>query len=103
MIIKNVLTIIFLVLGFLCFFASTVGVYRFKDFYTRLHAAGICESCGLLLCSIGLLIYQGFNQTGIKLFVVFMAVFLSSPIGTHIITKVAYKNDKRIVEDKEAV
>lgn len=103
MTIRNVLTIVFLVIGFLCFVASTVGVYRFKDFYSRLHAAGICESCGLLMCSIGLFIHQGLNQTGIKLFVVFIAVFLSSPIGTHIISKVAYKNEKRIIEDKEAV
>ena len=103
MTIRNVLTIIFLLLGFACFVASTLGVYRFKDFYSRLHAAGISEACGLVLCSIGLLIHQGLNITGLKIFLIFFAVFLTSPIGTHIIVKVAYKNHKENIEEKEAV
>lgn len=89
--IREIFTIIFMILGFVCFFASTVGVFTMKDFYCRLHAASICESAGLFLCSLGLFIYEGFNMTGIKIFIIFLAVFISSPIGTHIITKVAYK------------
>lgn len=89
--IRNIFTIIFMMLGFICFFVSTVGVFTMKDFYCRLHAASICESAGLFLCSLGLFIYEGFNMTGLKIFIIFLAVFISSPIGTHIITKVAYK------------
>lgn len=103
MIIRDILTIILLSLGFLCFLASTVGVYRFKDFYSRLHAAGICGSAGFIMCGLGLFIYQGFNITGIKILVVFIAAIVSSPIGTHIITKVAYKNNKKESQKKEAV
>lgn len=95
MIIRDVMTVIFLSLGFICFFITTVGVFRLKDFYARLHAAGICESAGLVLCSIGFLIYEGFSATGLKIFAVFMAVFIASPIGTHIIIRVAFKQSMR--------
>ena len=88
---REILTVIFMSLGFVCFLISAIGVFRFKDFYARLHAAGICESAGLVLCSVGFLIYEGPSVTGIKIFTVFLAVFIASPIGTHIITRVAYK------------
>jgi len=91
--IRQIFTILFMILGFVCFFASAVGVYTMKDFYCRLHAASVAESAGLFLCSLGLLIYEGLNITGIKIFLIFLAVFISSPIGTHIITKVAYKQN----------
>ena len=89
--IRNILTILFLSVGFLCFVASTVGVFRMKDFYCRSHAAGICGSAGLIFSGLGLFIYEGVNITGIKILLVMLAVCLSSPIGTHIICKVAYK------------
>ena len=98
MTIREIFTVIFLSLGFICFLISAIGVFRLRDFYARLHAAGICESAGLVLCSIGFLIYEGFSATGIKIFVVFLAVFIASPIGTHIIVRVAYKQS---VKDRE--
>lgn len=101
MMIRDVLTIIFMTAGFISFAASAIGVLRMKDFYCRLHAAGVCESAGLVLCSVGLLIYEGLNMTGIKIFVVFLAVFIASPIGTHIIAKVAYKQSL-LSSDKES-
>ena len=89
--IKEILTILFMSAGFLCFVASTVGVFRMKDFYCRSHAAGICGSAGLIFSGVGLFIYEGVNITGFKILLVLLAVCLSSPIGTHIICKVAYK------------
>ena len=91
MAIKEMFTILFLSLGFLCFVASTVGVFRMKDFFCRSHAAGICGSAGLIFCGVGLFIHEGMNITGFKILLVLLAVCLSSPIGTHIICKVAYK------------
>lgn len=89
--IRDILTILFMSAGFLCFVASTIGVFRMKDFYCRSHAAGICGSAGLIFSAVGLFIYQGANITGFKILIVMLAVCLSSPIGTHIICKVAYR------------
>lgn len=49
------------------------------------------ESAGLIFSAVGLFIYEGVNITGFKILLVLLAVCLSSPIGTHIICKVAYK------------
>ena len=94
----EILIVLFLSLGFICFLITAIGVFRLKDFYARLHAAGICEAAGLVLCSVGFLIYEGPSITGLKIFAVFLAVFIASPIGTHIITRVAYKES---IKNKE--
>lgn len=96
--VREILTVVFLSLGFICFLLTAIGVFRLKDFYARLHAAGICEAAGLVLCSIGFLIYEGLSITGLKIFAVFLAVFIASPIGTHIIIRVAYKES---IKNKE--
>mgnify|MGYP002514222196 FL=1 len=100
--IREIITIVLLLLGLFCFIASTIGAFRMKDFYSKLHAAGICGSSGLVFCGLGLMIYEGLNLTSVKLFLVFLFVFLTSPIGTHIITKVGYKSSSNKVEGKEA-
>ena len=96
--VREILTVVFLSLGFICFLITAIGVFRLKDFYARLHAAGICEAAGLVLCSVGFLIYEGPSVTGLKIFAEFLAVFIASPIGTHIITRVAYKES---IKNKE--
>ena len=96
--VREILTVVFLSLGFICFLITAIGVFRLKDFYARLHAAGICEAAVLVLCSVGFLIYEGPSITGLKIFAVFLAVFIASPIGTHIITRVAYKES---IKNKE--
>jgi len=106
--IREILTIVFMSAGFLCFVASTIGVFRMKDFYCRSHAAGICGSAGLIFSALGLFIYEGANITGFKILIVMLAVCLSSPIGTHIICKVAYKqslaaNGRDTAEEKKEV
>ena len=106
--IREILTIVFMSAGFLCFVASTIGVFRMKDFYCRSHAAGICGSAGLIFSALGLFIYEGANITGFKILIVMLAVCLSSPIGTHIICKVAYKqslaaNSRDTAEEKKEV
>ena len=88
--VREVLTVVFLSLGFICFLLTTIGVFRLKDFYARLHAAGICEAAGLVLCSVGFLIYEGPSITGLKIFAVFLAVFIASPIGCLLYTSLLY-------------
>jgi len=100
--IRNILTIVFMSAGFLCFVASTIGVFRMKDFYCRSHAAGICGSAGLIFSAVGLFIYEGVNITGFKILIVMLAACLSSPIGTHIICKVAYKQSLGAVRQAAA-
>ena len=91
MIIKDILIFVLMTAGMVSFAVATVGVFRMHDFYCRLHAAGICGTAGMILFALGLLLYEGLTITGIKIFAILIVAMLASPIGTHIICKVAYK------------
>mgnify|MGYP002518624489 CR=1 FL=1 len=96
-----------LLFGSLFFFlASAIGMIRLPDFYSRLHASGNSETMGLMLASLGLVIYElctGTVLTAIKLIIIFLLVFLANPIGTHILGKAALKSGHPVwtLEDKE--
>lgn len=91
----SILAAILILLGLFFFFAGTVGILRLPDFYTRLHAAGKCDSLAAMLMICGIAIYnlQPFSFAALlislKLFLVAAFVFIASPTATHAITEAA--------------
>lgn len=65
---------------------------RLPDFYSRIHASGNSETLGCMLTFIGLMIYEGATLTSLKIAFVFLLVFMANPIGSHILSKSAYKS-----------
>jgi|AntAceMinimDraft_8_1070364.scaffolds.fasta_scaffold92958_3 multicomponent Na+:H+ antiporter subunit G len=86
-----ILSAIFMLGGTFFFITATVGILRFPDFFTRLHATGKGDTLAVLLCLIGLAIYEGFSLTALK--IVFIAVFmaLAQPTATHAISRAALR------------
>lgn len=82
---------IFLVLGGFFVFAGAVGIFRFPDFYTRLHAAGVTDTLGAELILIGLCFQAGFTLITVKLLFVVFFVFFTSPTSTHAIANAAIR------------
>lgn len=100
--IRCVLTIVFLVVGLFFMTVSVVGVIKFPDFFSRLHAIGVGQSLGIGFCCMGLFIYQGPDITGIKILLVLVISMLAGPIGTHIVDRVAFREGlKRETHKKE--
>ena len=72
--------------------AGALGLLRFPDFYTRMHAAGKADTLGSLLVLTGLAAYQGFDLTAIKMLVIALFIFVTSPTATHAIARAALVN-----------
>ncbi|MEW6552631.1 MAG: monovalent cation/H(+) antiporter subunit G, partial [Campylobacterota bacterium] len=71
-----------LVAGAAFFFAGTVGLLRFPDVYTRLHALAKADNLGLGLIVLGLLLHAPGWATGIKLVLVWLlALAASATVG----------------------
>ena len=85
--VTSVLSIIFLLGGFFFFVTSTVGILRFPDFYTRLHATGKGDTLAVLLSLIGISIHTGLSVVSIKILVIALFMFLAQPTATHAISK----------------
>lgn len=79
-------------LGVFFLVAGAVGLVRFPDFYTRMHAAGKCDTLGSLLVLTGLAVHQGFDLASVKLIIVAVLIFITSPTATHAIARAAHRN-----------
>jgi multicomponent Na+:H+ antiporter subunit G len=86
----DLITAISLVLGAFFFLAGTVGMLRFPDVYSRLHALTKADNLGLGLIVFGLA-WQADSWFAIaKLFIVWGLVMLSSTTCCHLVAQVAF-------------
>ena len=88
----NILCIVLLVSGLFFLIAGVIGLFRFPDFYTRMHAAGKCDTLGSLLVVSGLAVYGGVSLASLKIIFIAVFIFLTSPTATHAIARAAFKN-----------
>lgn len=75
--------------GLICIISS-IGVLRFPDFYTRLHAASVTDTGGAALILIGMALMAPGWIVLVKLFCIFVFLFLTSPTGSHALASAAH-------------
>ena len=68
---------------------GALGLLRFPDFYSRLHAAGITDTLGAWLLIAGMMFQAGFSQVTIKLALIAIFLFFTSPTSTHALARAA--------------
>ncbi|MGB5223616.1 MAG: monovalent cation/H(+) antiporter subunit G [Arenicellales bacterium] len=87
--IPDILSWIFLVAGGLLGIIGGIGIHRFPDFFTRLHAAGITDTlCAALILS-GLGLQSGFSLVSFKLVLIFAFILFTSPTASHALANAA--------------
>ena len=69
---------------------GTVGVLRFPDIYTRLHAASITDTSGAGLVLIGMMLLAPHWLVISKLVAIFVFLFLTSPAASHAAANAAH-------------
>ena len=79
----------FLLAGSFFGISGGVGILRFPDFFTRLHAAGVTDTMCTALILIGLMFQTGLNVILVKLFLTLAFLLLTSPTATHSLAKAA--------------
>lgn len=78
-----------LLAGSLFLLCGGIGILRFPDFYTRLHAAGVTDTLGAGLILLGLMMHGGFTLVTIKLILILGFLWFTSPTATHALAKAA--------------
>lgn len=66
-----------------------IGMHRFPDMFTRLHAAGTTDTLCAALFLLGLALQAGLTLASVKLFVVFVFLLFTSPAATHALANAA--------------
>jgi multicomponent Na+:H+ antiporter subunit G len=85
----DIVTIVAVSAGAFFFLAGTVGLLRFPDTLTRLHALTKADNLGVGLVAIGLLPRAGSVSGGLKLICVWVLVLLASATVSQLIARAA--------------
>jgi multicomponent Na+:H+ antiporter subunit G len=85
----DLFTIVLVLAGALFFLAGVVGLLRFPDTLSRVHALTKADNVGLGLVVIALLPQAGSVGTGLKLLLVWLLVLLASATVGQLIGRVA--------------
>lgn len=76
-----------LLCGLVTFIIEIIGVFRFRYVLNRMHAAAIGDTLGIGFALLGLVVISGFNFTSLKLFLVIVFLWFSSPVSSHLIAR----------------
>ncbi len=82
----------FIILGVPFFLSGTVGLLRFPDIYTRLHALTKADNVGLGLIVLGLAFQADNWQIVTKLVLIWILVLLASSASCHLVARRAMQN-----------
>lgn len=89
--------------GVFVMISAAIGVYRFSECLTRMHAAAMGDTLGLgLIILLGLSYLFGFSFTTVKLVLVVAFLWTTGPVSSHLIAQMMVeKKKKREEEEKE--
>lgn len=92
------LVILLTLTGIVFFCATTVGILRFPDFYSRMHAAGKGDTLSSLMILLALVLYN-FHEMNLanllvamKILLIVVFIFMASPTATHAIIDAGFES-----------
>ena len=94
-------------LGLFFFVGTAVGMIRFPDFYTRMHAAGKGDTLStmLMLSGFGLVSMEDLSMGSWLLFFKIMGVvlfiFITCPTSSHALMRAAFEDDEMPMTEKD--
>ena len=95
------------ILGLVFFLGTAVGMVRFPDFYTRMHAAGKGDTLStmLMLTGFALVIMEDFSIGSwlllIKILGIVLFIFITTPTSSHALMRAAFEDDEMPLGEKD--
>ena len=95
------------ILGLVFFLGAAVGMVRFPDFYTRMHAAGKGDTLStmLMLSGFGLVMMEDFSLGSwlllLKILGIVLFIFITTPTSSHALMRAAFEDDEMPLGEKD--
>lgn len=92
----------FLLIGsFLCL-TGGLGILRFPDFYTRMHAVGVTDTLATAMILIGLILYNPDVLVDVKLMIILLMTIFISPTASHALANAARYDELSMSKDNKS-
>ena len=85
----NVFSWVLILLGSGLVLIGSLGFFRFPDFWSRLHAASVIDSGGMILIILGMCFQAGFSLIMVKLCLIAIFLVITGPTATHAVANAA--------------
>ncbi|MCX7725314.1 MAG: monovalent cation/H(+) antiporter subunit G [Chitinispirillaceae bacterium] len=92
-VIWNIAILMIALLGAIFTLLGVIGLYRFKDNYTRLQASSLATTTAPFTYFILALFLSNEWQSRLRILIIILFFFISSPITTHIIGRYIWKSE----------
>ena len=79
---------VLLICGIVSFVLAATGVFKFGFVMNRMHSSGIGDSLGLMCVVLAMIIASGLNLASLKLFLLILFMWLTSPVSTHFLSRI---------------
>ncbi|MPW25748.1 cation:proton antiporter [Alkalibaculum sp. M08DMB] len=79
---------------------GVIGIFRFKDFYSRILISSKVETVGFITLMAGVVIKYGFTYFSLKILLICLVVVITNPLSTHAIARSALISGFKIKEEK---
>lgn len=96
----DMLSLVLVLAGLVFFAAGSLGMLRFPDVYTRLHALTKADNLGLGLVILGLTLQAGSLPLVLKLLLIWFLVLFSGAAACHLVGQRALTQDEAGLEGK---
>ena len=90
--ILEIISWFFLITGSFFCLTGAVGLLRFPDFFSRIHATSLTDTLGAGLILTGMMIQAGWGLVFFKLVMILLFSFLAGTTASHAIAKAALKS-----------
>ena len=87
MMIKEIITVILLIVGCFFFLAGTLGVLRFPDLFSRLHALTKADNLGLGFIAAGMALHIASPWAVLKILSIWFFTLLASSTSCYLIAR----------------
>ena len=83
----NAAGLAFFLFGLSVFFSAVLGLFRLEYVLNRMHAAAVGDSLGIFCMLIGLMLLHGWSLSAAKTLMIFVFLWLTSPVASHLIAE----------------
>ena len=85
----NIVSWVLILLGSGLVLIGSFGFFRFPDFWSRLHAASVIDSGGMILIIVGMCFQAGLTLITVKLVLIAIFLVITGPTATHAVANAA--------------
>ena len=84
---------IILVISWFYISFGIIGIFRFKNMYSRLLTSSKIDTVASIPLIFALIVKSGFTPVSIRLILILIFILITGPISNHVIVRSAYLND----------